>query len=1489
MVHHKEPLLLLVLIRLVLAAINLDGSQALLHVSEDDPSPIADTLAYIPDQHDCPLPCSIGFGNIHRWTPFYSVDRLKRCGLPMLLHFSVMLPLDDPKTDVLIRSCSLKSEPKDMKDRTVIEALSTPIENPKNATELFDVSLENAPACAIDGKETEQSLTISSEGASNPNVDASAVLSGIKRVFDTKDNCDETFIFAYHKNTVASIYVGPGLGKKTVASAIDAFAALDPSNLGRTTVAQVCSHGTKAERMFGLAIDATRDLAALQKMAVGWSKGSCALLGRSPQTLAKMKLFDIAAAPLDHAVNGSFSSNLTVTRLSGRNSRSIRRSFNPLTKRATCKYIQVQLEDGCASLASKCGIKGADFMKFNPKSDLSATLKEGDYVCCSSGDPYTPPKPTQPQPGKDGYCATHLIKLGHTCATLATTYGLTVAQIESFNKGKTWGWTDCPGMMGGYNICLSKGDSPLPPPQQGTQCGPLVPQTNWTDRSIPMAQLNPCPLKACCSNWGYCGPFPSHCDIHALAGGGPGTKLAAFESTCISNCGNEIKQNSDGTYTHIHWGFLEIDPATWKPVIKDPYNQWQHFKLLTNVRKIVSFGGWAYSTEPATYNIIRQAIINNRETFATNIANFLAEEKLDGVDIDWEYPGAPDILVNGVPIGQPGDGVAYLRFLTALKSKVGSERTVSIAAPASYWYFKAFPIDRIAAVIDDIVYMTYDLHGQWDYGNVNAYDACPSGKCIRSHVNLTETLNTLSIITKAGVPNNKIFVGEASYGRSFHMAVDGCWGPMCDFTGSRLQSDAQPGRCTDTRGYISLAEINDILRTGEGRQFHDGASNSDILLYQGDYISYMTSTTKDTRRADWEKLNFAGSIDRAVDLQAFGKEDADAPPNAPPTGAEGCVVGSSFNMNAAELCEFTCSWGFCPEPLCHCSMEGPVPPLPNPVSNQDVDLNRLCKFSCKYGFCPSDTCGTPVVDEWDDGSWENSQDDGLWNKGRNFREDMNEWLHTMLACENACWEQIQEAKAEGRTTNYGCIGKYHLDQELPWKGAAQSSNPDMLALMGRCSCDNMLVNFIADQVLEALPIIAQIGCYIVMSTLKLVIDVGAAFIPGVGKAIDAGLDALAMAAQLLAYTYPPDQDPAGAFEWWLSPCGGSDLVPDEIKHVFDIMSSIADGVSSYKKPKNIKPGSGRKGDPANPIDRSKPKAGTGSGPNGLGSGGVTKRRKCNVPAGKRTRIMGRAKNTLRVQSCTGPPGGASTTTKQDHVITSLAFGAKPTTVEATTVEATCKKEWGQACYHYSSAVAQNPAWGTLKCAHGSVSNKEIGRPGVNKWKRQHDKTWRKQKDRDYKGQCDVDEYPPRYFLRDSDPEMVNSGKPGGQLMRFLPDKQNQGAGKMCLGAYFVPHLKEFSGPGKEDDFEDKWKSGKKGPPFVKAGIVQREAEVSVDVLPSFRISKWEHAANPPRDAGMWDNPCWPKKLAPKDPGFTLWSWDTWYNTHTHEHDFSKPV
>lgn len=78
---------------------------------------------------------------------------------------------------------------------------------------------------------------------------------------------------------------------------------------------------------------------------------------------------------------------------------------------------------------------------------------------------------------------------------------------------------------------------------------------------------------------------------------------------------------------------------------------------------------------------------------------------------------APDIP--GIPPGAEDEGDNYLAFLVVLKNLIGG-RSVSIAAPASYWYLKGFPIKEISKVVDYIIYMTYDLHGQvWS----DIYDA----------------------------------------------------------------------------------------------------------------------------------------------------------------------------------------------------------------------------------------------------------------------------------------------------------------------------------------------------------------------------------------------------------------------------------------------------------------------------------------------------------------------------------------------------------------------------------------------------------------------------------------------------------------------------------------------------------------------------------------------------------------------------------------------
>lgn len=204
-----------------------------------------------------------------------------------------------------------------------------------------------------------------------------------------------------------------------------------------------------------------------------------------------------------------------------------------------------------------------------------------------------------------------------------------------------------------------------------------------------------------------------------------------------------------------------------------------------------------------------------------------------------------------------------------MRKALGSDKSVSFAGPASYWYLKQYPIDKMADYVDYVIYMTYDMHGQWDYGNSWASPGCKTGNCLRSHINLTETTEALSMITKAGMPSNKVVVGVTSYGRSFKMANPNCKGPNCKFTGSYTVSKAAKGRCTNTAGYISNAEINDIILFGNVTQRYKDA-DSNILIYNKDeWVSYMDANIKASRQKLYASYNFAGTSDWAVDLQEY--------------------------------------------------------------------------------------------------------------------------------------------------------------------------------------------------------------------------------------------------------------------------------------------------------------------------------------------------------------------------------------------------------------------------------------------------------------------------------------------------------------------------------------------------------------------------------------------------------------------------------------------
>lgn len=587
----------------------------------------------------------------------------------------------------------------------------------------------------------------------------------------------------------------------------------------------------------------------------------------------------------------NFCNTLTVGEVVCCSSGTLPSTSPPPNSDGTCQTRKIESGDSCGALASKCGITAAQFTAFNKDPTLCSTLAPGGIVCCGNG---TLPD-IKPKPNSDGSCFVYQTKADDSCSKITASNGLTTAKLEEFNKN-TWGWNGCNILWVGVNMCLSTGSAPMPAPVANAVCGPTVPGTQKPSSGTNLTELNACPLKVCCNIWGQCGTTADFCVISKSETGAPGTS-AKGTNGCIANCGMDIISSGKpaskikiayfeswnwnrpclhmhvdsidaSVYMHVHFAFANIT-TDFKIDISGAQDEFDRFKAMTGIKRIISFGGWAFSTEPGTFRILKEA--SNRGTFISNVVAFVSTHGLDGVDVDWEYPGAPDIP--GIPAGDPIEGMDYYNTLVELKSKVGSGKVVSFAAPASYWYLKAFPIALMGSAPDYIVYMTYDLHGQWDYGNKWTSPGCPTGNCLRSHVNLTETTNALSMITKAGVASNKVVVGVSSYGRSFKMAQAGCTGPQCLFTGSARLSNAAKGECTDTAGYISNAEIQEIIDGGGVQQYV--VEDSDIVVYGGgtEWVSYMKDSIKASRETLYAKYNFVGTTDWYVLGSPFSSQD----------------------------------------------------------------------------------------------------------------------------------------------------------------------------------------------------------------------------------------------------------------------------------------------------------------------------------------------------------------------------------------------------------------------------------------------------------------------------------------------------------------------------------------------------------------------------------------------------------------------------------------
>ncbi|CAJ2504125.1 Uu.00g115190.m01.CDS01 [Anthostomella pinea] len=248
-----------------------------------------------------------------------------------------------------------------------------------------------------------------------------------------------------------------------------------------------------------------------------------------------------------------------------------------------------------------------------------------------------------------------------------------------------------------------------------------------------------CPLNTCCSEFGFCGTTDDFCT-----------------GNCQSNC--------------------ELDPL---PPSSSPRNQALSkahpeslFQLTVDAKKynsqlkvFISVGGWTFSdNDTATQPLFGEVASTqaNRQKFADNTVKIMNKYGFDGLDNDWEYPGAPD---RG---GTPEDTENFTLLMKVLRSTFNAAPRslgLTLTTPSSYWYLKWFGLPGLLKYADWTNLMTYDLHGTWDENS-------PIGAIVQGHTNLAEIQLAAQLFWRAGIKPAQIVMGLGFYGRSFQLSDD---------------------------------------------------------------------------------------------------------------------------------------------------------------------------------------------------------------------------------------------------------------------------------------------------------------------------------------------------------------------------------------------------------------------------------------------------------------------------------------------------------------------------------------------------------------------------------------------------------------------------------------------------------------------------------------------------------------------------------------------
>lgn len=207
----------------------------------------------------------------------------------------------------------------------------------------------------------------------------------------------------------------------------------------------------------------------------------------------------------------------------------------------------------------------------------------------------------------------------------------------------------------------------------------------------------------------------------------------------------------------VIYAFVEINPDGTLNVPAPTYlRQLVQLKLeKPQLQVIAAIGGWgtegfsdAASTPTSRYNFAREA------------QKLVRDYGLDGIDIDWEYPGSS---ASGIK-STPQDRENFTLLITALRDVLGNDAWLSVAGTGENTYIRnSVEIDKIAPLITHFNLMSYDFTAgeTGENGRKHQANLYPSDLSLPGY-SVDEMVNNL---INAGMPPEKILLGIPFYGR----------------------------------------------------------------------------------------------------------------------------------------------------------------------------------------------------------------------------------------------------------------------------------------------------------------------------------------------------------------------------------------------------------------------------------------------------------------------------------------------------------------------------------------------------------------------------------------------------------------------------------------------------------------------------------------------------------------------------------------------------